>query len=99
MTSSERGFVVAAALLAGALAGRAEGATAADTCQAAKLKVTGKYAYCRLKAEANGGEAGHDRPTTRNATPSSSARSQRCGDAGGKTCARPKVTLPGCRAR
>lgn len=58
MTSNERVFVVAAALLAVALAGRAEGVTAADKCRAAKLNVTGKYAYCRLKAEANGVKRG-----------------------------------------
>ena len=55
-----RGTVATAvALLATTmLAGAAPALTAADKCEAGKLKVAGKYDLCRLKAEAKGVQEG-----------------------------------------
>ncbi len=58
MIAYERGLMVAVAMLAGLLAGRAEAVTPAQKCQATKLKVTGKYAFCRLKADAKAVKTG-----------------------------------------
>ncbi|MGH7790099.1 MAG: DUF1566 domain-containing protein [Candidatus Binatia bacterium] len=48
-------MTLAATLL---LAGGAQGLTAAERCEAAKLKEAGKYGFCRLKAEAKAVKTG-----------------------------------------
>ena len=58
MRASDRRLAVAGLLLAAALAGRAEALSPAQKCQAAKLKITGKYAFCRLKADAKAVKTG-----------------------------------------
>ena len=40
------------------IAGTAHAVTAADKCEAAKLKIAGKYDFCRLKAEAKAAKTG-----------------------------------------
>lgn len=58
MKASDRRVVVAGLLLAAALVGRAEALSPAQKCQAAKLKSTGKYLFCRLKADAKSVKTG-----------------------------------------
>lgn len=58
MRANDRRFVVAGLLLAVALGGPAAALTPAQKCQAKKLKITGKYAFCRLKADAKAVKTG-----------------------------------------
>jgi len=55
-------IIIGTVMLAGtvmfAWAGPAAAVTDAQKCQAAKLKITGKYAFCRLKAEAKAVKTG-----------------------------------------
>jgi hypothetical protein len=45
------GTIVAALALASLAAPAAYGVSAADRCEAAKMKTAGQYDFCRLKAE------------------------------------------------